>query len=428
MNTKHVRRIDKTDLNRKAEKTSQGFLRAPAFATRTGVFAYRMADGSILKELRPPSEVFNVDSMKTLANVPVTNQHPKPGLLDTANAKNFTIGFTGDSVDRVEEKYLQVYVTVFDQTTMDQAEQGMQEVSCGYVCDLDPTPGIFDGEPYDVVQKNIVYNHLAIVPRGRAGPDVKLHLDADEAEMVSETEKPKGPMMEKIKIKDKEFDASPEMADAFKAHMKDMDEQMDSMKKQIDAFKAPAKGEEKAPPASDPKDVPAKDAKPAEGSKEEEQSETSEEEKAEQLKKDNDKLQAKADALEVELKKLKDSRTDSMDETKLRSLVNSRIKVLNLAARMLPKGTKLDEMSDSEIKKEIIKADSPEMSSFEGKGEEYVNARYDHIEERMMASMSGKRVMGDSIVSARNDSAAPDSEAARQRMIAESKEAYKKHV
>ena len=47
------------------ERTDQGFLRAPAKITRTGVFNYRKADGSIRRELRTPAEVFTSGSLKS---------------------------------------------------------------------------------------------------------------------------------------------------------------------------------------------------------------------------------------------------------------------------------------------------------------------------------------------------------------------------
>ena len=432
MNAKTVRRYDKSEL-KKAEITSQGFLKVPAFATRTGVFTYRTADGGIIRELRSPEEVFKSDSMKTLANVPVTNQHPKAGLLDSKNAMEFTVGYTGDLVERIDEKFLQVSVIVIDQDTIKSAEHGMKEVSCGYMCDLDPTPGIYDGEHYDVIQKNIVYNHLAIVPRGRAGPDVKLHLDADEAEMVEQTKK-EIPAMGKIKIKDKEFDASPEMEDAFNSHMKDMSEQMDSMKKELDGFKAgkpedkDAPGKPEAQTGDNSKDKPemlGKDAKPEEGSKAEEEGESKEEE-LEEMKKQKDALQAKADALEADLKKIKETRIDTASEDKIRELVKERMKLLATAEQVLVDTSKLDEMTDLEIKKEVIKTDSPEVN-FEGKSVEYVNARFDHIEERLNKVTSSRKNMGAALVNVKADGAkASSSEEARNKWIADSKEAWKK--
>ena len=437
MNLKDVRRFDRSIL-KKSEITSQGFLKVPAFATRVGVFTYRTSDGGVIKELRCPSEVFNEDSMKTLANVPVTNLHPKPGLVSSENAKNFTVGYTGDQVENIEHKFLQVSVIVIDADTIRDASLGMKEVSCGYSCDLDPTPGIYEGEHYDVIQKNIVYNHLAIVPRGRAGPEVKLHLDADEAEMVSDQNQTKEiPAMGKITIKDKEYDATPEMEDAFNSHMKDMAEQMDGMKKELDGFKA-SKPETKDEPGNPDdqtgdksKDAPeqiGKDAaaKPVEGSKEEESSESKAKE-LEEMKKQKDAVTAKADALESELSKLKAERSDTHPETIL-ALVQTRMKLIATASRLMSDTSKLDSMTDLEIKKEVIKTDSPD-ANFEGKSDEYVSARFDHVEERLNKVASGRRSMGVAMAgTAKADAAsnAPNAKDARKKMIEESKEAYKK--
>lgn len=59
-----------------------------------------------------------------------------------------------------------------------------EECSCGYHCDLDPTPGVTPGgERFDAIQKNIRYNHLALGPGGgwgRGGSTVRLRLDAGD--------------------------------------------------------------------------------------------------------------------------------------------------------------------------------------------------------------------------------------------------------
>ena len=38
-----------------------------------------------------------------------------------------------------------------------------RELSCGYYCDLDETPGEYEGQRYDARQRNIRGNHLALV-------------------------------------------------------------------------------------------------------------------------------------------------------------------------------------------------------------------------------------------------------------------------
>ena len=45
---------------------------------------------------------------------------------------------------------------------------GLRELSLGYDCDCDETPGVWQGQPYDAIQHNIRINHLAIVEQARA--------------------------------------------------------------------------------------------------------------------------------------------------------------------------------------------------------------------------------------------------------------------
>ena len=68
-------RIDRGGLGR-ARRTDDGRLIADAYVTRSGVFAYRQPDGSIMREWRPPEEVFRPDSLETLEAVVVTHEHP----------------------------------------------------------------------------------------------------------------------------------------------------------------------------------------------------------------------------------------------------------------------------------------------------------------------------------------------------------------
>ena len=72
-------RVKRYDLGKvdKAVLTPQGFLRAPVFATRTGVFKYQLPNGDTIKELRLPEEVFDSSSLATLAGAPLTNNHPE---------------------------------------------------------------------------------------------------------------------------------------------------------------------------------------------------------------------------------------------------------------------------------------------------------------------------------------------------------------
>lgn len=63
---------------------------------------------------------------------------------------------------------------------IDLIESGAIELSLGYRCDEDRTPGFFEGKPYDLVQRGHEYNHLNVVgwARSRAPDGRPARLDA----------------------------------------------------------------------------------------------------------------------------------------------------------------------------------------------------------------------------------------------------------
>jgi hypothetical protein len=157
-------------------KREDGTIRADARLTRSGVFLYRNSDGSLRREFRPPSEVFDAASLESLRMVPVTMDHPRFAV-DASNARKFAVGTTGQDV-RQDGSYVRSTIAVNDQASITQMEAGKNQLSCGYHCTLDFTEGVTeDGERYDAIQRGIVYNHVAIVDRGRAGPDVNARID-----------------------------------------------------------------------------------------------------------------------------------------------------------------------------------------------------------------------------------------------------------
>lgn len=66
-------------------------------------------------------------------------------------------------------------ITKEAQDLIDEDEQ--RELSAGYRYDAEMVPGVYGGEAYDGVMRNIRFNHVALVTKGRAGPDVHV---ADE--------------------------------------------------------------------------------------------------------------------------------------------------------------------------------------------------------------------------------------------------------
>lgn len=159
------------------KKTDEGFLQGRAIATNIGVFPYTQADGTVRRELRLPEEVRNYDSLNSLKMKPITNDHPQGGLVNTSNVRDLSVGQLGDDV-RADSFHVSVPISITDPKAIADVQSGKVALSCGYTCDLEHTPGNWMGVNYDAIQRNIRYNHLAIVKAGRAGDAAKMHTDS----------------------------------------------------------------------------------------------------------------------------------------------------------------------------------------------------------------------------------------------------------
>lgn len=172
---------------REPEEHGSGFLRVDAYVTRVGVFEYVLPDGTVRRELRPPEEVFDEASIDSLRGIPITDGHPDEPL-NPDNVAKYMIGAAGDVVER-SDGYLRVPQTIHRREGLDSIKSGRRQESCGYFVELEDAQGTWiddDGlvgpagaeYEFDAIQRNIEYNHIALVDRGRAGPRVRARVDA----------------------------------------------------------------------------------------------------------------------------------------------------------------------------------------------------------------------------------------------------------
>ncbi|EMK7708065.1 DUF2213 domain-containing protein [Yersinia enterocolitica] len=118
--------------------------------------------------LRDPKELEL--AVETFNNKPLLNTHISVSILNPP--KESIIGATGSNAV-FEDGYLKNSLVIWDVNSIIGVENKQQrEISSSYRYRLDMTPGEYEGEPYDGVMRDIVCNHVAIVPSGRAGPDV----------------------------------------------------------------------------------------------------------------------------------------------------------------------------------------------------------------------------------------------------------------
>lgn len=167
--------------------TEGGFLKVPAVVGKVGVVKYLQPDGSIRAEFRPPEELFAPASLATLGLVPATMRHPSRDMLPLTpeNVRAHEVGSVGDNIVQDGDKLIAT-VVIRNKKAIELAKR-TPGVSPGYYRELEYSPGEYNGERYQYVQRNIRYDHLAVCePMPRGGSDVSLMLDGVEAASLKE--------------------------------------------------------------------------------------------------------------------------------------------------------------------------------------------------------------------------------------------------
>lgn len=122
---------------------------------------------------RYAEDVFSKEALASFEGKPVTSPHP-PENVGPENFSAYAKGHVQNVRSNGENVIADLYIN--DPTLASEVRNGvMREVSCGYMCNYEE-----DGD--GLKQTNIRGNHVAVVPRGRAGHDVAIKDAANEAE------------------------------------------------------------------------------------------------------------------------------------------------------------------------------------------------------------------------------------------------------
>lgn len=232
-------RYDRTEI--KATRTDEGYLVDTPIVGRVGIQLYKNADGTIRRELRPAEEVFHADSLKSFAGKPVTDEHPGEPVT-AKNAKRLSVG-TMQGEGRQDGDNVVAPIIIHDGEMIDKVMKGgKRELSLGYKVDLEETPGVWNGQEYDAIQRNIRVNHLAIVPRGRAG-NARLNLDRHDAVSFNPQEENAMPEnLSRIRLDSGlEYQAAPEVVvevEKLRSDKAELTTHVDELQKQLDTVAA----------------------------------------------------------------------------------------------------------------------------------------------------------------------------------------------
>ena len=363
----------------KYELTPEGYLRCWSTIARTGVQMYTDSDGSIRREYRPETEVASPESLASFAGKAITLEHP-PVLLDSANTKDYQIGFSGTEVV-YDNGFVRAVMTITDQDAIERIMRGdVKEVSAGYRVNYEANAGVTDsGENYDGIQKEISGNHIAVVRRGRAGPQVKLHLDrldAADPSLITPLEEPS--MTAKVNFDGAEFEVTESVALAITKEREDARMSYEDMKKKCDELQAAADSM-KADMASMEKEMTAK----------------------------QDSAEGRADALSEENAALK-SDLEAAKQINVDSLVEERIALIDKARPSLDSAFDFTGKSVREIMEASIKAVRGD-ADLSDRSDDYVTAMFDTLAEAGARDDSGTSELRKAVASIASPMSAPSS-------------------
>ena len=222
-----------------AAVTDEGYLVDTPIVGRTGIQMYKNADGTIRRELRPPEEVFKADSLTSFVGKPITDGHPTE-MVNAKNAKSLLVGAI-HTEGKQDGDNVVAGITIHDADMIDKIMKGgKRELSLGYKVDIEEIAGEWNGQQYDAIQRNIRINHLAIVPRGRAG-NARLNLDRLDAESVITGENMPENLSRVRLDTGLEYQAEAEVVQAFekmRADKVEADAHIDELQKQLDSVAA----------------------------------------------------------------------------------------------------------------------------------------------------------------------------------------------
>ena len=332
-----------------------GFLIVDAKPTRSGVFKYRRPDGTIRREYRPPDEVSRLDSLTTLRGASVTDMHPAAGNVTPQTVHELEVGTVTEA--RMDGVYVVAELVVKRADAIELIRRKERvELSCGYAQKFEATPGTTpEGEPYDGVQRNIRYNHVALYPRGggRGGAECSMRLDATDAVLVEEDRADnddadrstddradEGVSMRKITIKGISFEAPEQTAQAVETTLTESQQRLDSVTAELERTKA------------------------------------------------------KVDTLTADLAKERQLRTDAADPAKIAAAVAGRVALERSAIKVLGGVLKADKLSDKEretalrldgltdreIQEKVILCVHKD-AQLKDRSPDYVTARFDGVVE-----------------------------------------------
>ena len=116
-----------------------------------------------------PAEEFTPETLESFKLIPIVNDHTMLGPQERGFVPAEEKGVHGTTGEDVvfEDGVLYAPLRIFSETLSRMIESGKTALSLGYRCVYEKASGIFDGQMYDYIQRNLRGNHLALVDAAR---------------------------------------------------------------------------------------------------------------------------------------------------------------------------------------------------------------------------------------------------------------------
>ncbi len=171
-----------TVFNEKWNIDQDGFLRCRTTVLKSGVFNYMPSElANVPDKLKtkaelsvyiPQDEVNNNQALKTLEGKPITIGH------DWKSVENYDAVGVVSGKPEYKDGFVYSDILVNDKDAINYiTNRSLVEQSAGYTTDIDWVSGIApNGKKYDGIQKNLNFNHVALLTKGKArcGEEVRI--------------------------------------------------------------------------------------------------------------------------------------------------------------------------------------------------------------------------------------------------------------
>ena len=224
------------------KKTQEGYLVATSRVARTGVQTYLASElGDVADDFKPDAvvrvyraedQVFHKDTLASITRVPVTLGHP-PEMVDADNWATYSVGDVGDAFAR-DGEWIVVNPMIKDAAARTAAETTHKEISMGYTANIVKAR---DGVDADFEMVDIRMNHLALVPKGRAGSQARIGDAQWGASPVKVEDKRMTVELKTVILGDKAVQVEAKDADTVAAILKDHKTAIDAKDTEIGELK-----------------------------------------------------------------------------------------------------------------------------------------------------------------------------------------------